>query len=278
MKKLFLSTSLAVLAAPVLAQHNVELEVGYSTYDDSEVSGFSDDARTIDTSIRVFIPRVETDKGPIAEAGFLSQASQVYFSNNVNSIKSSSDSTLGQSSSDNYHYRITTLGVHGVTNNGWVIGGEVSVLYSANESSSTVGQLKGGYYLLDTALLTATVGRLEVDDDSYEESVNVFSVNYHQVFNATESLSFALEAKALKVDDLRQYKVEGTAYFTPSMGLTLGLLSEHGSFDSETDVSLKYHYFLNDRVGLKVSYTRSESEAVWSENVDVLGLGIQVNL
>lgn len=71
--------------------------------------------------------------------------------------------------------------------------------------------------------------------------------------------------------NFQKYRLQVMIHFTPSMGLTLGLRAEHHFFDLKTDVRLKYYGFFNDRVGLKASDTRSQTQANLRENTGILG-------
>ncbi len=285
MKKVALGVAVSLMAAQSVADHWVELDAGYTFGDySSQDSWWSEKAEySIPSfSAQVYIPSVSTASGSYEEAGFLAQASTVYFSNEVTGVDRSFRPLSGGDEREySYHLRETAVGGYGVINR-WLIGGEVASIVGNGDHYADVYEVVGGYYVGKAALLSASLGAIQIDCDACDDerdSDTAFELNYHQVFLASEPMSYAIDVDWMKTDDSHRYGVEGTMYFTPKMGLTLRAEKNTADTYSDTDLSVKYQLFINENVGFSVSYIDSEYEG--SDSGDAAGLislGLQVNI
>lgn len=114
--------------------------------------------------------------------------------------------------------------------------------------------------------------------DEQDDSETALELKYHQVFRASESMSYALNVDWFKADESHSYGVEGTMYFTPKIGLALRAEKNTDDEYSDTDLTIKYQQFINDRVGLSASYLDSEYYGESDKSVGLVSFGVQVNI
>ncbi|HEY7774884.1 MAG TPA: hypothetical protein VIC26_16995 [Marinagarivorans sp.] len=277
MNKVTLAVVLGFLATPALADHWVELKAGYAFGDESGQDYWAEykaEYSIPSFSAQVYIPSVSVDDGPYREAGFLAKSSTLYFNNQVESVDYTFD--VGSSAEYRFHTRETTLGGYGVIGD-WLVGGEAAHYTLGGESYAETYLLKGGYYLGEAALLTVGLGDAQVDCEGCDGTI--YQVNYHQVFAASRSVSYGLDVNWTKYPGTHDYGVEGTVYITPQSGLSLAANKQTAYEFSATDLSIEYHHFIGERVGLSVSYTDAESYSIEDEgSVGIVALGVQVNI
>jgi hypothetical protein len=241
-KKLILST--AILASAGLAHADYQFEVGAALG--------QGDRESVDYDIfgiagEMYFDKVDTSKGPLAEASFLSQSSGVYFS------FSSIDFDVKHV--DNWD----TFGLGGRI----VTEDELILLLGYSETDT-------GNFNHDTDNLRLGVGTyinpytdivVSVEQESGDHSaddVDSLNVDLHGVapLQRGESVGYDLTASYIDTDDDNGYNIGAGATYYPTRVLGLGLsadITEAGDLDTNT-ITADISYFPAPNIQLSASW------------------------
>jgi hypothetical protein len=215
MKKLLLS--LAITAASVSANaYQMEAGVGYADNDFGDTTSAFFDYHFED---------VDTSKGPLNEANFLSKSSHV----GVQYVT---------------HDFVDTIGVEGrfVFDSDWTLGvNYANVQPDFGDDVAAYGVTLGKYVSDHSEVY---LGFADTDSD-YSESV--VTLGYKSVVN-----NFGYDTAIATSDGEYAFNFDGMYYFTKSFGLGAGLV--YDSVSEDTNFTVAASYFFTEGVELEVGY------------------------
>ncbi len=242
MKKLSLAVAAsAVFASPVFANdYQAEIGVAYGQVDSEITVGpfgsFSDDATTTSLFGEVYFDTVDTSKGPLAEAPFLSKSSGL----------SLVYTTVEDVDDDSW-----TLGGRFVTSSDWII----EATYESMSDSNTWG-IGAGKYLTDSLDLVVSYNS---NDDA---DLDVFAADLHSVVSLSgdASIAYSLGVGYLSASDENGYGLHGdlTYYFNNSFGI--GASVSRDSIDDLDITTWSAHadWFITGNLDLALTYTDAD--------------------
>ena len=280
MKNVFLGALALLVTNAAVADHIAELNFNYGSSSESvSENGYSldVDSRVLDMGATFYLPSAVA-KGPILEQGFLSKSSMLFVGNTINQTEWTFGGNAASWEGGKDHDRITSAGGYAVVNN-WIVGGNYSGYYAGEDGLvASTQSLLGGLYVADAAAITLSLGRAKYEDCDDCDSDSLAGLQYHQVFNVSDIMSYALSASYTKIADTKMFGAEGVVYFTPKTGVKLNLERTANGDYSATDIGIAAHYFINPMVGFHFGLTQSETESIKDDKVTVIDVGVQVNI
>ena len=186
---------------------------------------------------------VDTSKGPLAEAAFLSRSSSINFG--FTSIEPDFDNA---DDLDTFSF-----GGRAVTAQNVILEAGYSTTEYGDEESDSV-RIGAGTYLTPNA--DVVVSYQTSDDDNVDE--DRLGVDFHGVNSLMQGASFAYDLSLAYIDgdsdNGHAIGVGGTYYFNPAFGIGLSAeLEEVGDIDSDT-VTLDLSYFPQANLQLVAAY------------------------
>ncbi|SMF57558.1 hypothetical protein SAMN02745866_03688 [Alteromonadaceae bacterium Bs31] len=246
MKKLSVAIAAgALLASPVFANdYQAELGLVYGQVDTKLDLGpfgsFDDDASSTTLYGEVFFDTVDTSKGPLAEASFLSKSSGL----------SLSYTTVEDVDDDSW-----ALGGRFVFGNDYII----EAGYSSVEDSTSWGAGFGKYLTDSTDLVVS----YSTNDDA---NLDTLSADMHSVVSLSgdASLAYTLGLSYLDADSETGFGIAGdlTYYFNNNLGIGAGVSQQ--SFDSVdiTTWQVFADWFVTNNLDLGLSYSDTDMEII----------------
>lgn len=271
MKKLALCVLLATASSVVMAENYIEVDFSFI---DREFLGEDTDASIFNG--KYYFNAIDNTKGPLAEAGFLTQSSEV-------SLKYG---TASREDSENDR----TWGVAGryVSDDGVIVGvnyinagyNDIYTGYNAGYNTQTIldsGYLEVGKYLTDYSSLTLSYSTNQNDDEGDQYRSNTIAVRYNHLFLMEGDTSIKLTAKYGYtsfddyVEDFDDYveeydgghtnifDVNGDYYFNRQLSVGLGLSTYETRYaDTVIKYKLSTNYYINDNISVYASYAFSD--------------------
>jgi hypothetical protein len=251
MKKLLLASAVAMIATgQAYADYQFELgglytqgEIGNTDYDGFGIGG------------EFHFDRVDTSKGPLAEASFLDKSSSIGFGfiSVEPDIKNSDDIDF------------TNIGGRFVTATNLIIEADYATTDYGNSDVDTIG-IGVGTYLDDNTDLVVSYSN--EDDNSSDK--DTLSVALHGVHPMGSGAAFSFDADVGYIDTDNdngfQVGVGATYYFTRMFGVGLNAgVSDVGDTSSDM-IGIQASFFPSEQVELFVALTDESTE---TNNVDV---------
>ncbi|MFQ3200632.1 MAG: hypothetical protein ACI9SK_001359 [Zhongshania sp.] len=252
MKKLLLASAIA-LAAAGQAYADYQFEVG-GVYTDGEIANTNFDGLGVVGEFH--FDKVDTSKGPLAEANFLDKSSFVNFAflslepdlPNANDIDA------------------TNVGGRFVTTTNIIIEADFSTLDAGNNDTDTI-RLGVGTYLNDNSDVVVSYSSEEDDNNN---DVDYLNLDFHGVNPLNQGASVAYDVNLgyidTDTDSGYQIAVGGTYYFNSMFGLGLNAgIADVGDISSD-EVSVEASFFPTEQVSLFVMISDGSQE---TNNVDI---------
>lgn len=221
MKKVLLSLAITALSTSAYA-YQFEAGVNHANNDDADATG---------AFFNYHFADVDTSKGPLNEANFLSKSSYV-----------------GVSYVDHDYYDTVTGQGRFVFGNDWTLGVVVSDadydFENVTRYSATVGK-----YVNDHSEVFLGYADSDVDDSEEEITLGFKSV--------LEKFGYTI--KATTIDSEYALSAEGMYYFNRSFGIGAGV--DYDSESEDTNAAAMLSYFFTPGVELEVSYA-DQSETI----------------
>ncbi len=310
--KLCLASAGLLFAMSGQAEYQVEIDVTTRKAPTvTEVDGdynwrgrYEQDLQANRFAITGYFSGYSLDKGPWAEAGFLSQSSKLAFSLEKSnedtffeSIYSTSFGSNQRKGTDTKTSTETVFHGYGVTSNNVIIGGYFSKIdfksryesmyrssydggyssYSDSYSYSekiTMTALKFGAYVMDGAALTFEMGEVDTSE-GYLDNDDYFGLNYHQVISFSGASSFAIDARYRKLSQLKNPRLAAIFYFNDQNGLGVYWDRYSAYGESQKDEGMTYHYYFTEQFGVEAGYELNESDSLTEKNLKIYSLGLQ---
>jgi hypothetical protein len=259
MKKLLLASTIA-LAATGQAYADYQFEVG-GIYTDGESAGISRDGFGVAGEFH--FDKVDTSKGPLAEASFLDKSSFVNFAflsvapdlPNANDIDA------------------TNISGRFVTATNIIIEADFSTVDAGNNNTDTI-RLGVGTYLNDNSDVVVSYSSKEDDNNNDADYLNI---DFHGVnpLNQGASVAYDVGIGYINTDSDSGYQlaVGGTYYFNNMFGLGLNAeIADIGDTSSD-EMSVEASFFPSEQVTLSVMIFDASTE---TNNVDIDSDGILI--
>lgn len=231
MKKIVLASAIA-LAATGQAYADYQFEVG-GVYTDGEISSVDYDG--LGVAGEFHFDKVDTSKGPLAEASFLDKSSFVNFS-----FISIEPDVANADDVDT-----TNIGGRFVTANNIIIEADWATVDAGNDDDDTI-RVGVGTYLNDN---TDVVVSYSTDDDT-----DVLDATFHGLNSLSQgaSVGYDVTVAYIDTDDDSGYQigVGGTYYFNNMFGLGLNAeVLDVGDYSSD-QIGVSANFFPNEQVEL----------------------------
>lgn len=259
MKKILLASAIA-LAATGQAYADYQFEVG-GVYTDGEIADISFDGFGVAGEFH--FDKVDTSKGPLAEASFLDKSSFVNFAflsvepdaPNANDIDS------------------TSVGGRFVTATNIIIEADFGTVDAGNNDTDTI-RLGVGTYLSDNSDVVVSYS---TEEDDNNNDVDYLNVDFHGVNSLNQGASVAYDVGLGYIDTNNdsgyQISVGGTYYFNNMFGLGLNAEIADVGDTSSDQIGVEASFFPTEQVVLYVMIFDGSIEA---NNVDIDSDGILI--
>ncbi|WP_269618194.1 putative porin [Zhongshania sp. BJYM1] len=256
MKKILLASAIA-LAATGQAYADYQFEVG-GVYTDGEIANIDYDGFGIAGEFH--FDRVDTSKGPLAEASFLDKSSFINFS-----LLSVEPDLAGADDVDT-----TSFGGRFVTATNIIIEADWTNVDSGNSDDDTVSIGVGTYLNENTDVVVSYTS-----EDDNNTDVDYLNVAFHGVnaLNQGASVAFDVDVGYIDTDNDSgfQIAVGGTYYFNSMFGLGLNAaVLDVGDTSSDT-ISIEASFFPTEQVEV---FAMIFDGSIENNNVDVDSDGI----
>ncbi|MDX2348875.1 MAG: porin [Porticoccus sp.] len=283
----------SAVAFPVHA-YQFEVEIGYTDSETDNDSNFwpDEDSDSVDVGGIYYFSDVETNKGPLSVAAFMSRTSNIsaFYSDGETEVDAQ-DITVSGSSSFFAAYGASLLGAFSVVipeyeidteeyfvngqyihaESGWLI--EASYGYSEEDSDlgidieqDSYGVGVGKYIAKNTRLMldyvyTETDIDVGVADTSTDSDVVNLGLFHVQELGSGTFYDASVDVAYLDSDDgddAQAYSVSTTYYFSPSVGVGVNLSHIDGDDIDTTSYGVSGEWFITDNFSIDVSYLRSK--------------------
>lgn len=268
MKKLMLASAIAIFASTSHADYRASVNANYSEVD-LETETLTSNSRGL-SGIFYFAPVTVSGSTPVLEAPFLNRSSSVYAG-----YVQSKDT-----------YRTTFQGDYlrdETTSNAKVIGGRAVMdrtifgLQTLIHEHVDVYTAELGYYLSDSATLTASVGIVNSELGGGDSTP--WGLEYRNLIALQAINSVAITTSISGTGSYRSLDLSGMFYLTPRAGVGLGYSREGRPFSSDAndEVSVNGTYFFTEGLGLDLGFSRVANNG-FVEDYNIINLGLRVNL
>jgi len=244
MKKLACAVAVGAIMSTSAVADDYQAEIGliYGKIDTEVNIGpfgtYSGDANTATIFGEVYFDKVDTSKGPLAEASFLSKSSGVMAS--YTDIEDADDKSW-------------SLGGRFVLDNDYII----EANYDSLEGDSSYG-IGFGKYLTENTDLVVSYGS---DDD-----LDALSADMHSVvdLSGAASLAYSLGVSYLKTSDESGYGLFGdlTYYFNNNFGIGAGVSTDSVGDVDMTTWALNADWFVTSDWDLGVIYSSTDADII----------------
>ena len=257
MKKIVLASAIA-LATAGQAYADYQFELG-GVYTSGEIGGTDYDGFGVGGEFH--FDKVDTSKGPLAEASFLDKSSFVDFS-----FLSVEPDFAGADDIET-----TNIGGRFVTDSNLIIEADWSTVDTGLADVDTI-RVGVGTYINDT---TDVVVSYSTEDDDNAD-VDYLDVTFHGVnaLNQGASVGYDVAVGYIDTDDDSGYHIDvgGTYYFNNMFGLGLSAgITDVGDFSSDT-ISLDASFFPSPQVEIYASIFDESTEINGGGDVDSDGI------
>lgn len=262
MKKQLLSIAIAAAVSGYANAYQFELGAAYGQ-GDLDFGGFSTDFDLTGLYGELHFEKVDTSKGPLAEAAFLDKSSFVDFSYTSVSPDDGDDTD--------------TFGVGGrfVTGSNLIIEANYDSADDGDDDADTFG-VGIGTYLNDTTDVVVSYNTTDEDNADLDE----LAVNLHGVSPLAQgaSIAYDLGAALIDADDEDGYGLTAgaTYYFNNQFGVGVSVdMVDIDDYEEDT-VTLDVTYFVAPNVQLAFSYFDSSADLPGGGSADSDGFLIGV--
>jgi hypothetical protein len=259
MKKLLLP--LAIAASCAQADYQAELRYSYlNAKADDGISSEEADLNAIQGT--VYFNRVDSSKGPYAEAAFLSKASSLF---------------VAYSDADDLEIDTTAYGTHIVVEDKWIIDVAASDT-DAEGSTVKTYTLGGGLYLDDMS--TLTLGYTQSDHDLADSDSDAIVLSYKRLAPLSGGSFYNVETDLAYIDqdDLDEtIALDFAADYYLDKHFSAGLILSYIDADAEEgDEAVIYgvrtSFYFSDKLGITFSYAEEDNDLVdfetWSASLN----------
>jgi hypothetical protein len=280
----FKKTLLAMMmfgAAAAQADYQFELSaaLGEASYEYEIENPFGadydvdQDVSELDLGATFYFAPVNTAKGPLAEAAFLSKSSEVAIDISRDEVEWDDD--------DEYDIDSNIISGQFVLPNPSLI---FRAAWGQGEDDGDDTDLLGigfGGYITDHITLTLDYIQVDYDFDEDDESVDSFILTYKQLIEFGGDSSLVIEPYLASIDDFgddaAKVGIDVTWYITRQLGLTAGIsgygVEDDGGDFSRGDSRVGVDYFINENFHIGGALTSMSSEYDGDDGYDEEGEG-----
>lgn len=264
----------------------------YTSFADYQVEGglalrhsdLGDDIKYDSLFIRgaYYIKPVNDDKGPLAEAAFLDQSSNIF------SVYSYSEIDAGGFSIDGDDANAIEFGGNYIDqDSGLILGARYyNVNGPGSEEDFNSFLIAAGAYLTPSSTVIARFLKNDDNDDEFDN--DSFNVGYKNLISTTDNKALNVEVNLSYVDRERItnsfdtfdydeiiFSIGGDYYFNrqASLGARIGFLNADADNDDEDTYNLRAQYFFNNQAAVNLSFNKISYDSD-NEDLDVISVGM----
>lgn len=269
-----LSFTSALLACSIASHAEYRAEISAAYIDmETTLGAFSTDTDGWDLSGTYYFDNVDSSKGPLAEAAFLDRASGI-------------SGSFSRLSNDDLGMDLNSHGISGLfvsKQTGWLFGAafEKADLDQPDADINTYA-IRAGKYIADNSTLSVSYGYSEDADYSGSDKLQNYSLDFRHLSSTESGHSYAIAGYLGKQDSL--FNSKDTLYggsYTLYLNNNLGFGASMDMIDSDYEeifgYSLFASWFVNESIGLSLSYTNEEADEFDFEN-ETLAVAISARL
>jgi hypothetical protein len=247
-----------------LSQSSFENDVETSSGRDNKEKTDTD---SFDLGATIYFSPVSTAKGPLAEAAFLSKASEISIDISREDLEFDDDGDK-----DNFDVDSNVISGQFILPNPALIFRAALGQGKYGEADTDILSLGFGGYITDHITLTLDYDQVKYDFDDYgfdsSDSIDSFTVTYKQLIEFGGESSLVLEPYLASIDvfddNAAKLGIDATWYITRQLGLTAGISGyareeEDGDY-SEGKSSIGVDYFINENFRIGGALTSASSE------------------